>query len=55
MEFQYQKHKPGKEITLLELIEECEFEQKIKDEKESSERNSKRKRETDSALEENDL
>jgi hypothetical protein len=55
MEFALQKYKPGKEITLLELIEECELEQKMKDEEESASRNSKREREENPEMEKNDL
>jgi len=51
MEPVFLKYRHGKEITLLELIEECELEQKMKDEEESASRNSERKREQDSEME----
>jgi len=47
MESTLQKHSYGKEITLLELIEECELEQKMINEKESASRDGKREGNSD--------
>jgi len=47
MESTLQKHSYGKEITLLELIEECELEQKMTNEKESASRDGKREGDSD--------
>jgi hypothetical protein len=47
MELTSQKHNYGREITLLELIEECELEQKMINEKESTIRDSKGKGNSD--------
>jgi hypothetical protein len=50
-----QKYKYGREITLLELIEECELEQKMKDEEESASRDSKREGEKNLEMEKHNL
>jgi hypothetical protein len=56
MESVLPKYRPGKEITLLELIEECELEQKMKDgEEESTSRDSEGKRKENSEVAEHNL
>lgn len=50
-----QEYRHGREITLLELIEECELEQKMRNEEESTSRNSERKRSSDTEVKKQDL
>lgn len=50
-----QEYRHGKEITLLELIEECELEQKMKDEEESTSRNNEGKRNSDTEVKKQNL
>lgn len=55
MEPTLQEHRHGREITFLELIEECELEQKMINEKESASRDSKRKRSSDTEVNKQNL
>lgn len=55
MESTLQKYNYGREITLLELIEECELEQKMINEEESASRDNEGKRNSDTEVKKQNL